>query len=111
MKKTLKILACQTNFTVGAIEDNAQKIKSIIRENQATHDLIVFPELALTGYPPEDLLFRKTLHERVEKALQAIAQITQNCHVIIGHPLLLLINEPASTQNRCFNAASIFYQG
>src|SRR3990167_833312 len=111
MKKTLKILACQTNVTVGAIEANAQKIKSIILNNQTAHDLIVFPELALTGYPPEDLLFRKTLHDRVEKALQGIAKITQDCHVIVGHPLLLLLNEPASTKSLCFNAASIFYQG
>lgn len=111
MKKTLKILASQFNPTVGAIEDNAEKIKAIILNNQTNHDLIVFPELALTGYPPEDLLFRKSLHVRVEQALTAIAKITQNCHVILGHPLLELDTDPASTNTLCFNAASLYYQG
>jgi NAD+ synthase (glutamine-hydrolysing) len=101
--KPLKILASQSNFTVGAIENNAEKIKSIIQKYQSHNDLIVFPELALTGYPPEDLLFRKALHARIQKTLQDIAKITQNCHVIVGHPLL--------ENGACFNAASIFYQG
>ena len=109
MKRTLNILACQVNFTVGAIEDNAEKIISIIQGNQQKYDLILFPELALTGYPPEDLLFRKTLHLRVQNALRAIASATQNCHVIVGHPLFE--NTPSSETITCFNAASIFYQG
>ncbi len=111
MGRKLNILACQFNPTVGAIEDNAKKIQSIILEHQTNHDLILFPELALTGYPPEDLLFRKTLHERVEHALKAIAKVTLNCHVVIGHPLLEAINESSVEQIRCFNAASVFHQG
>ena len=111
IKKTLRILASQANFTVGAIEENAKKIKSIILNHQTHHDLIVFPELALTGYPPEDLLFRKTLYERVDEALKSIETITQTCHVIIGHPWIEFLHEPLSSNNRCFNAASIYYQG
>ena len=103
MKKTLTILASQLNFTVGAIEDNAKIIKSVILNHQANHDLILFPELSLTGYPPEDLLFRESLHYRVEKALKMIATITQDCHVVVGHPIF--------ENNQLFNAASIFYQG
>ena len=103
MNKTLTILASQLNFVVGAIEDNAKKIKSVILNHQSNHDLILFPELSLTGYPPEDLLFREALHYRVEKALKMIAAITQDCHVVVGHPLV--------ENNQLFNAASIFYQG
>ena len=103
MKKMLKVLLCQQNFTVGAIEANAIKIKSLIKANQTAHDLIIFPELSLTGYPPEDLLFRSALYERVNKALEAIAQITNTCHVVVGHPVCI--------NGQLFNAASIFYDG
>ena len=100
---TLKILASQQNFTVGAIEKNAEKIITIIQDNQANHDLILFSELAITGYPPEDLLFRSQLHHRVNDALHQIAINTKDCYVIVGHPLL--------ENDACYNAASILYQG
>lgn len=112
MKKQLQILACQLNLTVGAIEANAEKIKTIILNHQAQHQLIVFPELCLTGYPPEDLLLRPNLYERLESALQSIAQVIQDCYVVIGHPVQEI--NPITTEttkNTYFNVASIFHQG
>ena len=103
INKQLTVLINQLNFTVGAIEENADKIINVIKKNQANHDLILFPELALTGYPPEDLLFRPNLHERVQNSLNQIASITKLCHVIVGHPQL--------ESHKIFNAASIFYAG
>ena len=103
MRKTLTMLMAQINPTVGAIEENAEKIMAIIRMHQSLHDLIIFPELALTGYPPEDLLLRNELFTRVEQALANIRAITKDCHVIIGHP----VRENAL----CYNAASVVYQG
>lgn len=102
MHQSLKLLMAQTNPTVGAIEANTNKIIHIIQQEQQQHDVIIFPELAITGYPPEDLLFRKELHQRVAEALLAIEKITADCHVIVGHPCLV--------QEDCFNAATVFYQ-
>ena len=76
----------QINPTVGAIKANAAKIIDIIIQYQHSHDLVVFPELALSGYPPEDLLFQSDLYEQIEDALNSIQNSTENCHVIIGHP-------------------------
>jgi NAD+ synthase (glutamine-hydrolysing) len=58
MKNNLRITAAQINTLVGDIEGNTKKIiaHSIYARNQQKADLIIFPETALTGYPPEDLL-------------------------------------------------------
>lgn len=103
MPQALTLLMAQINPTVGAIEANADKIMKIIQIHQEQHDVIIFPELALTGYPPEDLLFRTELFTHVNKALQKIQAITADCHVIVGHPSL----EEAG----CYNSASVFYKG
>jgi NAD+ synthase (glutamine-hydrolysing) len=103
MQQFLTILMAQINPTIGAIEANAEKIITIIRREQQQHDVIVFPELAITAYPPEDLLFRENLHVRVEKALKTIEDSSTDCHVIVGHPSL--------ENGLCFNAATVFYRG
>lgn len=101
MPQTLSILMAQINPTVGAITDNAAKIIDIIQRHDSTHDLIVFPELALTGYPPEDLLFRDELFFQIDTALKSIQDNTHNCHVIVGHP--------TCDKGQCYNAASILF--
>ncbi|MDF1678393.1 MAG: NAD+ synthase [Legionellaceae bacterium] len=103
MTNSLVLLMAQINPTVGGIDANAQKIIDIIEAHQATHDLIVFPELALTGYPPEDLLLREAFMARVEKALNTICHATQDTHVVIGHP--------HREHGFCYNALSIIHQG
>lgn len=100
---SLTVLMAQINPTVGAIEANTKKIIHIIEEEASRHDIIVFPELAITGYPPEDLLFRHTFASRINHALQAIMNASQHAHVVVGHPSFLM--------NQCFNSASVFYQG
>lgn len=102
MSSKLAILIAQINPTVGAIENNTQHIIEIIQTHQQQCDVIVFPELAVTGYPPEDLLLRDELYDRVEKALQRIQHITQQCHVIVGHP--------RRVGHQRFNSASLLYQ-
>lgn len=101
MHKKLTLLMAQINPTVGAIEANAEKIIDIIHAHQAVHDVIIFPELALTGYPPEDLLYRHELFQRVEKALIKIKSITLNCHIILGHPTI--------ENEQRFNSASVLF--
>ncbi len=56
-KETLRIAIAQINCTVGDLDGNAAKIKDYIEKAQsAGADIVAFPELAITGYPPEDLL-------------------------------------------------------
>lgn len=102
MPQSLRLLMAQINPTVGAINANAEKIIGIIKAHQHDHDIIVFPELALTGYPPEDLLFRPEFYLAIHEAMQAIEAITHHCHVIVGHPY----QEGA----HCYNAASVLNQ-
>lgn len=103
MSEKLTLLSAQINPKVGSIYDNMNKIIDIIHTYQAQHDVIIFPELALTGYPPEDLLLRHDLFIEIEAALTQIARATTDCHVILGHPV--------AKSGQCFNAASIFFQG
>ena len=103
MPDSLTLLMAQLNPTVGDINANTQKIIDVIEKNQKKHDIIVFPECVLTGYPPEDLLFRTELFQQIETALQDITAITKQCHIILGHP--------SQHQNVRYNSASILHQG
>lgn len=102
MQKKLTVLMAQINPTIGDVISNRDKIIEIIQKQQATHDLIIFPEMALTGYPPEDLLFRKEFQQAVIDGLKQIQPATKECFVLIGHPSL-------EKENR-YNAVSVFHQ-
>lgn len=103
MQSNLNVLMAQINPVVGAIHANCETIIQIINEHQVLHDVIIFPELALTGYPPEDLLFRNEFHQAVMEHLNLIKNETKECFVIIGHPLL--------EDDHCYNSLSIFFNG
>ena len=100
MTQPLNILMAQMNPLVGAIEANTQKIIQIIQNYQANHDLIIFPELAICGYPPEDLLFSAEFFARIETGLEKIAMAIQDAVVIMGHPQMV--------DTVRFNAATVF---
>ncbi len=96
----LRIVLAQLDFLVGDVFGNARKMIGAIeraRRDLAAH-AIVFPELALTGYPPEDLLLRAELTERVEAAIGEILPHTRDMDVVIGYP--------KRQYGRLFNAAS-----
>lgn len=86
----LNIALAQLNFLVGDIAGNTNKIIAAIHEAKTQHqaDLVVFPELALSGYPPEDLLYRPDLHERIKQALPHILAASTGMSVILGLPWL-----------------------
>jgi len=83
----IKVAMAQLDFLVGDIEGNSNKIIAACKK---AHDqqaqLIVFPELALTGYPPEDLLLRPELYQRCDVALQNIVASVKDIDVILGYP-------------------------
>lgn len=82
----LAVLLAQINSTVGDLSANSDKIMHIIATNQEQHDIILFPELALCGYPLEDLLFRKELYIAINKHLKQIQALVKDCYVVLGFP-------------------------
>lgn len=104
MSQKLRIALAQANFCVGDIAGNSARIIDLARQaEKAAAELIIFPELALTGYPPEDLLFRPGLHRRVRAALSEIAATTSSMHLIVGYP------EQVGAQ--IFNSCAVFHGG
>lgn len=84
----LTIAMAQIDPWVGDIQGNADRIIKAATEARDTHGaaLVVFTELALTGYPPEDLLFRPGLHRRVEEALTRIRTSVRGIVLLLGLP-------------------------
>jgi len=84
-----RIALAQFDFPVGAISANAQRIAELARRARDQHGagLLVLPELALCGYPPEDLLFRDSFLDACDAALAELAADIRGIDVVIGHPL------------------------
>lgn len=83
----MRLVMAQRNPLVGDIEGNANAVVAATREarNLLGAELVIFPELMLTGYPPEDLLLRPSLNTRIDEALAAIgAEIA--VPVVLGYP-------------------------
>ena len=81
----IRIAACQLNPKVGDLDGNAQKILDAYEEaERAGADVAVFPELAITGYPPEDLLLKPGFVIHNEEVLQEIAARTTRCVAVVG---------------------------
>ncbi len=86
---SLRVVMAQLDFLVGDIAGNMDKIMTAAAEarDRLHADLIVFPELTLTGYPPEDLLLRPGFIRQVEPALQCLCKEIQGITAIVGGPL------------------------
>ena len=91
----------QINPTVGDINGNAQKIIQIIAEHGKDVDVLIFPEMVLTGYPPQDLLFESAFIKDTEAALLKIAESVSECTVIVG--------SVREENGELFNAAAIIH--
>jgi len=87
MDHSLKLALAQLNLLVGDIRGNTEHILEYIRHaRELGADIIVFPELAITGYPPDDLLYRCDLHKQVQKALKLLCGSAHDVAIVIGHP-------------------------
>jgi len=83
----MKIALAQLNYTIGAFEENHEKIvRSIRRARQEKAALVVFSELAVCGYPPHDLLEYKHFVDQCESNLQQIAAECHGIAAIVGGP-------------------------
>jgi NAD+ synthase (glutamine-hydrolysing) len=101
--RTLRIGLCQINTTVGDIEGNTKKILDYIAKGKRMGaDLLAFPEMAVTGYPPEDLLLMPKFIEANLKALKTIAKATTSITAVVGF---------VSRDGDIFNSAALLHDG
>ncbi len=81
----LRIALAQMNSSVGGLEKNGDKIKQFINAAKKQHtDIVIFPELALTGYPPEDLLLKPGFIKASMNALKDIVDYTKGISAVVG---------------------------
>lgn len=103
-KAPMRITLSQLNYVVGDILGNTEQMIAAAHEAaKQGSDLIVFSELSLTGYPPEDLLLRPSLQLRVEAALTKIAEASHQIAIALGFPW--------QQQTQLFNCAAIYHAG
>jgi NAD+ synthase (glutamine-hydrolysing) len=87
MTTTIKLALCQYDFFVGDIEGNCRRILAAAATARAEGaDMLVCPELALTGYPPEDLLFHSGFRRQVDRSLKALCAATPGIDLLVGYP-------------------------
>lgn len=98
------IALAQINPIVGDIPGNTRLVlQNIAAAKACGARAVLFPELALTGYPPEDLLLRSSLAQRIAEALQQVASAEPDVYVIVGYPV--------HCDGCLFNAAGVFFGG
>lgn len=101
----LRIAIAQINLLVGDVMGNAARIRdvAVYARDELQADLLVTPELALTGYPPEDLLLRPGMHERVARAMHFLQSEVKDIDVLLGYP--------EQTHEGIFNAVGLLHAG
>ena len=105
MKNSVNIALAQIDLFVGDVAGNSHKILDYATRarDDLQADLIVFPELAVSGYPPEDLLFHSGLQHRVDEALDEI------CGSVRG--IAMLVGFPEYSDGHIYNSCAVFRDG
>ncbi|MGY6499875.1 MAG: NAD+ synthase [Acidimicrobiales bacterium] len=99
----LRIAACQIDAVVGGLDGNVERICAALAEAEAAGaDLAVFPELAITGYPPEDLLLKPGFVAENLAALERVAAATGRCAAVVGF---------VDSDRELYNAAAVCADG
>src|SRR5271165_7262625 len=99
----MRLALCQMNATVGDIAGNADRIRAgIAAAREAEAELVLFPELALTGYPPEDLLLKEHFLADARAALERLASEIDGVVALVGFP---------ERAEDVFNAAAVLAEG
>jgi NAD+ synthase (glutamine-hydrolysing) len=102
--RTLRVALAQMNVTVGALENNANRIIELIRRaSEMDVDVVAFPELALTGYPPEDLVLKPEFVADNLRELERVAREVGDITAVVGFV--------DSDGGDIYNAAAIIQQG
>lgn len=102
------ILVAQINPIIGDVAGNSQKIIDWIRRGKSEQaDLVIFPELALSGYPPEDFILLPHFIEEVQKKLKEIVQASKGISAIVGLPR----QNPHQLEKPLYNSAALIHDG
>ncbi|MDP3539037.1 MAG: NAD+ synthase [Azonexus sp.] len=100
----LRIAVAQFNATVGDLTGNVERIIKCATEAKARGaQVLLTPELALSGYPPEDLLLRPDFYRACSRALDDLASRVEGIALVVGHP--------EESAGRCYNAATVIENG
>ena len=101
----MRILMVQTNPLVGDIPGNTKKLLASAKQGIAQYsaDILVFPELVLTAYPPEDLLLRPSLDKRIATGLEQIQNAKLPAYLVVGYP--------GRVGGKLYNMLGVFYAG
>jgi len=88
MKDSLRIALAQLDLLVGDVHGNATRVIKTARHARAdlNADLVLFPELSLSGYPPEDLLFHRGFRRQIDSGLAKVREEVQDISVMLGYP-------------------------
>ncbi len=102
---SIRIGIVQENPVVGDIKGNTDLVITSIKDfgKKRPPDIVVFSEMFLTGYPPEDLLYREDLLKDVNQNLEEISKANKDVRIVIGYPRF--------KKGKLFNAAGVIYQG
>src|SRR5690606_8506181 len=105
MSQTLRVVMAQLNLRVGDVHGNVERLieAAATARDQHQADVILFPELALCGYPPEDLLLRSSMQLRIEEGLRRLCAEVSGIHLVVGYPWL--------EDEKRYNAAAVIADG
>lgn len=105
MSQVLRVAMAQLNLRVGDIHGNVERIIQAAAEarDRLQADVILFPELSLCGYPPEDLLLRDSMHQRIQAGLARLCTEVQGIGLVVGYPW--------SEDGQCYNACALIEDG
>lgn len=104
MTGSLRVAIAQINISLGDFSTSITKhIEAAEEARQQGADIIVFPELSITGYPAEDLLLRADFLKATHNALQTLISHIQGIYCLVGHP--------NSIGNKCYNTCTLFFNG
>ena len=105
MSHSLHIYLAQVNPTVGDLERNTRIIRKVMAEAPSDADLIVFPEMVLTGYPLEDLVLKPSFLDDVKRHVEDIVQETKH------HRTALILTTPWAEKGKVYNAFHLVHDG
>ncbi|GGO88236.1 NAD+ synthase [Marinobacterium nitratireducens] len=105
MSTSIRVMMAQINTLVGDIPGNTQRVIDVALEARNRHraDAVLFPELTLSGYPPEDLLLRPSIRNRIDSAIRRICEEVRDIHVVVGYPRY--------RDGGLYNMAGVIYNG
>jgi NAD+ synthase (glutamine-hydrolysing) len=109
----IRFVIAQLDFMVGDVSGNTSKVINASVEARDKHNAhaIIFPELTITSYPPEDLLMRPGLYNEIDQALSEIKSKVSGIDVILGYPKQTVKQVDGSSVKKLYNTAAVIRDG